>query len=471
MCTGFKKNSKSCSGSSKLIFMEIISKTIEKIKSVDLSKETLGNIKCLECLNCKKSYSLKELRDDLGTTITNVCYKSCLGPLSIKFALEKIKISSEELLKRPKTFSILNELLPFESRNTKNDFAFSELRYSKYYSNKTGFQVYLKLDMNLPSGSFKDRPVLASLKRALETGYKRIFVASTGNLAISCLQLGKALGFEVRVYLSNTLNKNRREYIEQFADNPNKQIVTVNGSYDDANIIAIQDSEKQNKKDLEETGLYKTFVPNYSFRPYYKEGSKTSGYEIALQLLENKIPEDKNVHIFYPLGSGALICSAYKGIHELSSLGIFKNKTSFYGIQQESLNPIVQAFKTSRKLIPQKATTHLIKEIAIGNPGSFSETVNILKESGGSADDVSDRESLESFIELYKNEKLFPQISGAMTIRGFEKLSLKHNFKAGDIVVINLTGSGKGKVEDDLLTYSKELGIGKEILEIVKENK
>ena len=88
----------------------------------------------------------------------------------------------------------------------KNDFAFSELRYSKYYSNKTGFQVYLKLDMNLPSGSFKDRPVLASLKRALETGYKRIFVASTGNLAISCLQLGKALGFEVRVYLSNTLN-------------------------------------------------------------------------------------------------------------------------------------------------------------------------------------------------------------------------------------------------------------------------
>ena len=219
-----------------------------KSYSADLSKEELGNVKYLQCLNCKKIYLLLKLKEDQGTTMVNTCYEGCLGPLALIFDLSKISISKQDILSRPKTFSALKELLPFEDKNSKNDFAFSELKYSRYFSNKTNVQVYFKLDMNLPSGSFKDRPVLASFKRAQETGYNKVYVASTGNLAISCLRLGKQFGFEVRVYLSNTLNKKRRNYIEQFAANIEKQIVTVNGSYDDANVLAIKDCEE--KSDL-----------------------------------------------------------------------------------------------------------------------------------------------------------------------------------------------------------------------------
>ena len=439
-----------------------------KTNSVDFSQSKLSNVKNLQCINCKKTYLLEKLIEDQGTTQINICYEGCLGPLAVEFDLTNIKFTKEELLSRPKTFSSIQELLPFTEKNTQYDFNFSELRYSKYYSKKTGLNVYLKLDMNLPSGSFKDRPVLASFKRAKETGYSKVFVASTGNLAISCLRLGKLFNFEVKVYLSNTLNAKRRAYIEQFIDNKEKQLVIVNGSYDDANVRAIKDCENENHKSLKETRKYTTFVPNYTFRPYYKEGSKTSGFETALQLLENKISSDQSVHIFYPLGSGALICSAYKGISELNQLGVFKNQTKFYGVQQETLDPIVKAFKNKTRLSPQLAKEHFIREIAIGNPGSGFETLKVLTETSGGAESVSDREALETFIEFCKNESLFPQLCAALTLRGFEKIHAQKQFKPNDVVVINVTGSGVGKIEDDLLTYSKGLGLEKEIKEIVE---
>ena len=444
-----------------------MTKILQKTRSLDLSKDKLGYVKYLQCLNCGEIYTLKRLKEEQGTCQINVCYGKCLGPLVVSFDLLKVKLTKEEILSRQKTFSALRELLPYEDSTSVFDFNFTDLRYSKYYSEKTGLEVYFKLDMDLPSGSFKDRPVLAAFKRARETGYNKVFVASTGNLAIASLKLGKLFNFDVKVYLSNTLNKKRRAYIERFCDDSKKQIVTVDGSYDDANIHAIQDCELENNKDLEKLGQYKTFVPNYSFRPYYKEGSKTSGFEIAIQLLEKNIPENKKVHIFYPVGSGALICSAYKGIQELKSIGVFKNKTSFYAIQQETLNPVVRAFNENKNLLPQKPSGHLVREIAIGNPGSGIETLKILKDTNGAAWDVSDKEILKSFIELYKNENLFPQLCGAMTIRGFEKLHKKDNFTPGDIVVLNITGNGRGRIEDDLLSYGIKLGLEKEIKGII----
>lgn len=433
----------------------------QKTKSVDLSTEKLGNAKHLKCLSCGQVYSFEKLKVDLGTTQINVCYEKCLGPLAVDFDLSKVKISKLELLNRPKTFSILSELLPFESTDTENDFEFSELRYSKYYSEKTGREVYFKLDKDLPSGSFKDRPVIASFKRAKETGYKKVFVASTGNLAISCLKLGKKFGLDVRVYLSNTLNKKRRAYIEQFIDDVEKQLVIVNGSYDDANVQAIKDCEKQNQVDLKELGQYTTFVPNNTFRPFYKEGSKTSGYEIAIQLLEKNITKD--VHVFYPLGSGALICSAAKGVSELKELGLVENDFKFYGVQQEDLNPIVKAFRNGGRLVPQKANEHLVREIAIGNPGSGIETLQVIKNTGGDVEDVSAKETLQTYLELYKKEDIFPQLCGALTLKGFEKVVEKNKIKKGDVVVINITGDGKDKIEDDILNYGYSLGLQAEV--------
>ena len=432
----------------------------QKFKSLDQTSEHLGNVKYLQCINCNEIYSLQRLKEEQGTTLLNVCYANCLGPLSLIFDLEKIKISKNDLFLRKKRFSMIHELLPFENVNIEKDFAFSELRYSTHYSSKLGLNVYFKLDMDLTSGSFKDRPVLAAFKRAKEVGYDKVFVASTGNLAISCLKLGKEFGFDVKVYLSNTINKKRRTDIEQFADNLNKQIITVSGSYDDANVLAIKDCENQNIIDLKENGQYKTFVPNYTFRPYYKEGSKTSGFEIALQLIEKNISPSRNIHIFYPVGSGALLCSAYKGINELQSLGLFKNNVSFYGIQQSSLNPVVEAFRNNNALRPQVARNHLVKEIAIGNPGSGIETLKIIRKSNGWMEDVTDKETIQSFFELNNNENIFPQLCGAMTISGFEKIHSYKKFSSNDVIVINITGNGNGKIEDDLWDYINKYGIG-----------
>ncbi len=437
--------------------------------SVDKTKTKLGLVKHLKCLSCGEIYTLERLKKEQGTILVNVCYDVCFGPLDIKYDYDKIKtiLTEEELDKRPDTFWKLKELLPIDEIKVSADRPFTPLVESKVIGKELGIKLYLKLDSDevLPTRSFKDRPVTLAFNKALESGYNAVYVASTGNLAVSSAYFAKETGIKPYVYIPKSLGKIKKDAIRKYLPNPD-DLKELDLSYDDCNIKAMNDCDKVNEKSMKDTGKKVNFVPNNSFRPYYKEGSKTSGIETALQL-KKLIDKEKTVNIFYPLGSGALFCSAYKGINELKELGLFHNTIKMWGSQSEKCSPIIDSIG-KEDILPIKNPKTIAKSIAIGKPGSGHQAIDIIKESKGGGFKVTEKDIVRATIDLYLKEGIFAQFVGGVTIAGIIKAAKLGIFKEDDIVVANITGTGIGRIEDDLLEAAKEHGFEEDAKKLLK---
>jgi len=442
------------------------------MKDVDNTKAELGYVTHLECLSCGEIYTLERLKKEQGTILVNVCYDICFGPLDVKYDYKKLKeiLTEEELEKRPDTFWKLKELLPIGEIKVSANRPFTPLIESKVIGKELGVRLFLKLDCTdaLPTRSFKDRPVTLALNKALESGYNSVYVASTGNLAIASAYFARKTGIKPYIYVPKSLGEVKKDAIRQYLSNPN-DLKEPDLSYDDCNIKAMSDCDKANEESIEKTGKRTNFVPNNSFRPYYKEGSKTSGIEIALQL-KKLVNEDKTINIFYPLGSGALFCSAYKGINELKKLGLFNNSIRMWGVQPELCAPIIDAI-SKEDIIPIKNPQTIAKSIAIGKPGSGHQTLDIIKESNGGGFKVSEKDIFKGTLDLYFKEGIFSQFVGGITIAGITKAAKLGIFKENEVVVANITGTGIGRIEDDLIQYSKEFGFEKEAKKLLEEVK
>lgn len=441
------------------------------MKSVDKTTPDLGYVTHLECLNCGNKYSLDKLKEEQGTIMVNICYDLCMGPLDVKYDYSKLKntLTENEVNKRPDNFWKLKELLPVNKILVSKKTLYSPLIKSKEIGDELGIELYFKLDSakTNPTRSFKDRPVTLAFNKALEAGYETCYVASTGNLAISSAYMASKTGINCRVYVPKSLGRVKKNAIRQYLPKPT-DLIEYDGSYDETNIKAMNDCEAANEEEVENTGKKKSFVPNSSFRPYYKEGSKTSGTETALKLKEQL--SDEEINIVYPLGSGALFCSAYKGIEELRTLGLFENPVKMWGVQPEECSPIIDAIP-SGEITPIKKPWTIAKSIAIGNPGSGYQTLNVIKKSNGGGVKVSERDIFKSTLDLYFKESIFSQFVGGVTLAGIIKaVKLKH-FRENSVVIANITGSGEGRIEDDMQEYGKKFGFSKDVNQILDDIK
>jgi len=442
------------------------------MENIDNTTAKIGFVKHLQCLSCGEIYSLERLKKEQGTILVNVCYDVCFGPLDIKYDYDKIKriLTEKELNKRPDTFWKLKELLPIDEIKVSADRPFTPLVESKAIGKELGIILFLKLDCTeaLPTRSFKDRPVTLAFNKALESGYNSVYVASTGNLAISSAYFAKKTGIKANIYVPKSLGKIKKGAIRRYLSNPD-DLNELDLSYDDCNIKSMNDCDKANEESVKSTGKKVNFVPNNSFRPYYKEGSKTSGIETALQL-KKIVDKDKTVNLFYPLGSGALFCSAYKGINELKGLGLFHNPVRMWGVQPETCSPIIDAIG-KEDIIPIKNPKTIAKSIAIGKPGSGHQALDVIKESKGGGFKVTEKDIVRANLDLYFKEGIFSQFVGGVTIAGITKAAKLGLFKEDDIVVANITGTGLGRIEDDLLEAAKEHGFEEDAKILLRETK
>jgi len=440
------------------------------MESVDKTKTKLGYVKHLVCLSCGEIYTLERLKKEQGTILVNVCYDVCFGPLDVKYDYDKIKkiLTEEELNKRPDTFWKLKELLPVDEVKVSADREFTPLVESKLIGKELGIRLFFKLDCDkvFPTRSFKDRPVTLAFNNALESGYGSVYVASTGNLAVSSAYFAKETGIKAHIYIPKSLGKMKKDAIRKYLANTD-DLNELDLSYDDCNIQSMNDCDKANEEEIKKDGKKTSFVPNNSFRPYYKEGSKTSGMEIALQL-KKSVSKDETINIFYPLGSGALFCSAYKGINELKTLGLFSNEVKMFGVQPENCCPIIDAIG-KEDLLPIKNPKTIAKSIAIGKPGSGHQSLDVIKESNGGGFKVSEKDIVQGVIDLYFKEGIFAQFVGGVTIAGIIKAAKLGLFNKNDVIVANITGTGQDRIEDDLLEAAKEHGLKEDAKKLLEE--
>lgn len=377
----------------------------------------LSYIKALKCRECGKEFPPIRIQ---------AC-ENCFGPLEVVYNLDSIELDRTSLKKRPTTLWRYSELLPVEDKAKIVDIGagFTILHDCKRLAEKLRLRkLYVKDDTVNPTGSFKDRPATVAVSKALELGFKAVGCASTGNLAAATAAHAAKAGVPCYVFVPSDIEVNKILQAATYGAN----IIAVKGTYDEANRLAAQAADE-----------YDWALVNINVRSYYVEGSKTLAFETCEQL-GWKAPDN----IVIPMGSGALLCAVSRGLKQFRDLGLIDElKTRIIGAQPQGCSPIVSAFKSnSDDVIPVETPKTIAKSLAIGDPGDGIYALKIMRESGGVAEYATDEEIIDGIKLLAKNEGIFAEPAGGVTIAVLKKLLESGQISRDEEVVCCVTGSG-----------------------------
>ncbi len=375
-------------------------------------------MKGLKCRECAKTYPLDPI---------HVC-ELCFGPLEVDYDYDNIaKVLTKDLITgRAPNMWRYRELLPIDAEPSVGlNSGFTPLIRAYNLGEALGVkELYIKNDaVNFPTLSFKDRVVSVAISRAIEMGFDVIACASTGNLANSVAANSAACGLDSYVFVPYDLEQTKITGTIVYGTN----LVGIKGTYDEVNRLC-----------SEIGGKYGWAFVNINIRPFYAEGSKTFGYEIAEQL-GWKLPQ----HVIVPMAGGSLITKIWKAFKEFKALGFVDSAPArIYGAQATGCAPIVTAVKEKSELIRPVKPDTIAKSLAIGNPADGFYSARTIRDSGGWAEDVSDDEIIEAMKLLAETEGIFAETAGGVTVGVTKKLIEQGRIARDESIVISVTGNG-----------------------------
>ena len=370
----------------------------------------------LRCRKCGQEYPLQPL---------NVC-DFCFSPLEVSYDYKALAstVSREKIASGPHGMWRYRDFLPVDGQEVDIGTGFTPLVRADNLGHKLGLDhLYIKNDCLNPTYSFKDRPVSVAVTKALEYGFDTIACASTGNLAASVA--AHAAKANLKAYVFVPANLESGKLIGAAIYNP--ILVKVEGSYDDVNRLCSRLSKKYNWG----------FI-NINLRPYYAEGSKTLGYEIAEQLGWHA-PSC----VVAPAASGLLFTRIWKGLDELAMLGLIEPiNTHMYVAQAAGSSPIVNSFNAGTLHIHPVKPDTIAKSIAIGNPADGYYALLIARQSGGGACAVPDEEAIAGMKLLAQTEGIFAEATGGVVVAALKKLVSSGTIDKRELTVALITGAG-----------------------------
>ena len=379
----------------------------------------MGYVKGLKCRECARPYPTKPL---------HVC-EFCFGPLEVDYDYEAIGriVNRRAIEAGPPNIWRYRPLLPIEGEAVVGRYCgFTPLVRARNLGKALGLtNLYVKNDtVNHPTLSFKDRVVAVAVIKALEFGFPVVACASTGNLANSVAAHAAEGGLTSFVFIPADLEQGKVLGTSIYASN----VVAVEGTYDEVNRLCSEVADK-----------YGWAFVNINIRPYYAEGSKTFGYEIAEQL-GWRAPD----HIIVPAAGGSLITKVWKGLQEFHRLGLLPTvSTRMHVAQAAGCGPIVNAVKAGSEVIrPVKQPRTIAKSLAIGNPADGYYAFKVVKDSGGTGEHATDEEIVECMKMLAATEGIFAETAGGVTLAATRKLVQQGVIGRDDVTVISVTGNG-----------------------------
>ncbi len=372
----------------------------------------------LQCKECGAEYETKA---------QHVC-SFCFGPLEVKYNYDILsqRVSRETIAAGPNSIWRYRPFLPVATDNYIDvGTGMTPLVAAHRLGKRLGLKkLYIKNDaVNMPTLSFKDRVVSVALSRARELGFDTVSCASTGNLANSTAAIAAHAGLDCCVFIPADLEAGK--ILGTLIYNPT--LMAVKGNYDQVNRLC---SEVANTHGW-------GFV-NINLRPYYSEGSKTLGFEVAEQL-GWQLPD----RVVAPLASGSLFGKIYKGFNEFVQTGLVEAKdVRFSGAQAEGCSPIAQAYQEGRDFITPVKPNTIAKSIAIGNPADGVYALDIARKTGGQIESVNDTEIVEGMKLLAETEGIFTETAGGTTIAVLKKLAEAGKIDPEETTVAYITGNG-----------------------------
>ncbi len=377
----------------------------------------------LKCRECGQRYPIEPI---------HVC-DMCFGPVEVEYDYEamKGKVTRESIAAGPASLWRYRDLLPVEGEPATGEHSgWTPLRRAKNLGARWGCrELYIKDDsVNVPTLSYKERVVSVAISKGLEFGFDTFGCASTGNLANSVAAHSAHVGKPAYVMIPHDLELGK--VVGSLIYKPH--MVKIEGNYDDVNRLCAEIADK-----------YGWAIVNVNLRPYYTEGAKTYGYEVAEQL-GWRLPQ----HIVVPTAGGTILPKVHKAFREFVKIGLVEDTPcKVYSAQAGGCNPVVKAVHEGTDLIaPQKPNT-LAKSIAIGNPADGYYVVQAVQESGGWAESVTDDEIVDGIKELAECEGLWTEPAGGTTVAVTKKLIEQGRIPRDESIVISVTGQGLKTIE------------------------
>jgi threonine synthase len=382
----------------------------------------MERLRGLKCRECGRSYP---------SSPVHVC-EFCFGPLEVDYDYAAIGrvVSRERIETGPHSIWRYADLLPVEAPPDGEPrvgpaVGFTPLIRARNLGEELGVKhLYVKNDSVChPTWSFKDRVVAVAIGKAKEFGFDTVACASTGNLANSVA--AHAAEARLKSYIFIPVDLERGKVTATLVYSPT--LVAVHGTYDEVNRLCSEVADK-----------YRWAFVNINIRPYYAEGSKTYGYEIAEQL-GWRAP----AHVVVPCAGGSLITKIWKAFKELRLLGLIpEGSTRMYAAQALGCGPIVHMIKKDTDVLEPVRPDTIAKSLAIGNPADGYYAYRVAKDSGGHGEHATDDEIIDGMQLLARTEGIFTETAGGVTVAATRKLVESGRIPRDQPVVICITGNG-----------------------------
>ena len=377
----------------------------------------MEKVRCLRCRECGREYPAEAL---------NVC-DFCFGPVEVEYDYDAISrvISRDRIAQGPPTMWRYADLLPVESEETVDlGTGFTPLVRARNLGSALGLDnLYIKNDSVNPTFSFKDRVVSVASTKALEFEFDTLACASTGNLMGAVGAHGAKAGMETVVFFPADLEQGKILGAGIYG----ARMIAVDGNYDQVNRLCSEVADNNRW----------AFV-NINMRPYYAEGSKTLGYEVAEQL-GWRAPD----HCVAPAASGAMFTKIWRGLNEFADLDLIDSvSTRMHVAQAEGCSPIVAAWEADETHVRPVKPDTVAKSLAIGNPADGIYALRTAKESGGSGVICREEQVVEGIKLLAETEGIFTETAGGVAISGLKNLVKQGRIRHDELTVAYVTGNG-----------------------------
>jgi threonine synthase len=283
-----------------------------------------------------------------------------------------------------------------------------------YLSERTGCEVWLKVEGLNPTGSFKDRGMTMAITKAVEEGSKAVICASTGNTSASAAAYAARAGLVCAVLVPQgkiALGKLAQALVH------GATLLQVEGNFDECLDLA---------RDLSKN--YPVTLVN-SVNPFRIEGQKTAAFEVC-----DVLGAAPDVHCL-PVGNAGNITAYWKGYREYARDGVVPALPVMRGYQAAGAAPLVHGRPVGNPVTVATA-------IRIGNPASWDTAILARDESGGAIEAVTDKQILEAYRLLARREAVFVEPASAASVAGLLMSSAAGDVAPGSRVVCTVTGNG-----------------------------
>jgi len=382
-----------------------------------------------KCFKCSETY----LPDQIENAMIYLCpncgkaekNKPLEGVLTVEYEYENLKqkLSRNDFLKLPPgKFWLYPELWPLNFKNITDDKLNKlALPADQLFNYKIdGIELWVQDETRNPTLSYKDRASSIVVLKAIELGIKEISAASTGNAGSSLAGICSRLGLRSRIYVPKNIPSEKKIQIEAYG----AQVYIVEGDYDKAFDVCLEDSKKNN-----------WYNRNTAYNPLTIEGKKSAAFDIFISS-KGKIPDV----IFIPVGDGVIISGIFKGFKELLLLGWIKKLPRLIAVQAKESDALVRYLETGN--FEYKPATTIADSISAGAPRNLYIAADAVNETNGLAIAVTDEEILSAQKEFIKQTGILCEPSSASVYAAYKKLNAENRINSSDKILLLITGNG-----------------------------